>query len=633
LAYRRLLAHSILCSLCLLASPGLGEIVVEPVAVAAEVSEVDPAEDPWLSEQGPTIAVPIEVAREQVVAAWNEAPEAAYARAAALRRVRLELGVGDLLAPARVILSAATEEAPEIYTGFARDLAPGAPSAQIEHARALARSGDIGAATKAMGASLWSVLLSLSAQLWAVENLAFLLLIVVLAASLGFISLAALQVFPDAAHDLGDLLSGRHMPAFARSAVLAALLLLPLVLGEGVVGFALALFVVAFAYGKARQRNVLAMAAVLLVIGLHPLAQFVSIATTLVDQDPVADSVMAVIAGTETQADVERLEAVLDDDLVAGHALAYRARRYGLEDLSRTRLEALGERYPSDGHVLAARGNIAMRSGDAKAAIGFYERAAAQVDSAVLLFDLSQAYAREFRMEEYETTLVRAQRMDGMLVAELSSLEDSNLVADLPFPTGLLQDRFVSLAMSQGPQSDLTAALAPGRLGERWFMTAQAFALAALICLLFANRFDHASQCGRCGHRICTRCEETVWSEEICEGCHHLFKYPAATDPSLRMARLQALSKREVRVDRIVLAAALLIPGVAGLAARRPDFAMFGLLLFGWIAAWVTWPAGIFEEPLLMGSAAVLCLAIPGVLAVIGYGGVVVASLVARKNL
>jgi hypothetical protein len=153
-----------------------------------------------------------------------------------------------------------------------------------------------------------------------------------------------------------------------------------------------------------------------------------------------------------------------------------------------------------------------------------------------------------------------------------------------------------------------------------------------LICLLFANRFDHASQCGRCGHRICTRCEETVWSEEICEDCHHLFKYPAATDPSLRMARLQALSKRAVRVDRIVLAAALLIPGVAGLSARRPDFAMFGLLLFGWIAAWVTWPGGVFEEPLLMGSAAVLCLAIPGVLAVIGYGGVVVASLVARKN-
>ena len=99
------------------------------------------------------------------------------------------------------------------------------------------------------------------------------------------------------------------------------------------------------------------------------------------------------------------------------------------------------------------------------------------------------------------------------------------------------------------------------------------------------------------------------------------------------MARLQALSKREVRIDRILLAGALLIPGLAGLVARRPDFAMFGLLLFGWIAAWVMWPAGVFADPLLMGNAAVVCLAVPGVLAAIGYGGVVFASLVVRKNL
>ena len=163
-------------------------------------------------------------------------------------------------------------------------------------------------------------------------------------------------------------------------------------------------------------------------------------------------------------------------------------------------------------------------------------------------------------------------------------------------------------------------------------MTAGAFALATLLCLLFGNRFDHSTQCSRCGHRICTRCEETVWSEESCEDCHHLFNYPAATDPSLRMARLQALSKREVWIDRIVLTGSLLIPGVAGLAARRPDFAMFGLLLFGWIAAWAVWPAGVFEDPLLMGNAAVLCLAVPGMLSVIGYAGIVVASLVVRKS-
>jgi ribosomal protein L37AE/L43A len=187
--------------------------------------------------------------------------------------------------------------------------------------------------------------------------------------------------------------------------------------------------------------------------------------------------------------------------------------------------------------------------------------------------------------------------------------------------------------LSQDQHFDPILTLAPGRLGENEWMTAGGFSLAMLFGLLIANRYDHSSKCTRCGHRICTRCEETVWSEEICEDCHHLFQNPTLTDPSLRMARLQALSKRSVGIDRIVLAGSLLIPGVAGLASRRPDYAMLGLLSFGWIAAWIAWPLGVFDDPILMGDAAMLCFAIPGVLAVLSYGGIVAASMVARKNL
>jgi hypothetical protein len=99
------------------------------------------------------------------------------------------------------------------------------------------------------------------------------------------------------------------------------------------------------------------------------------------------------------------------------------------------------------------------------------------------------------------------------------------------------------------------------------------------------------------------------------------------------MARLQALSVREARLDRVVLAASLIVPGVAGFAARRPDFAMFGLLLFGWALGWLCWPAGVFVDPMMMGSAALICFAIPGLLSLVAYVAVVVGSLVARKHL
>ncbi|MEZ4291904.1 MAG: hypothetical protein R3E53_15755 [Myxococcota bacterium] len=163
-------------------------------------------------------------------------------------------------------------------------------------------------------------------------------------------------------------------------------------------------------------------------------------------------------------------------------------------------------------------------------------------------------------------------------------------------------------------------------------MTAGAFALAALLCLLFADRYDHSSLCVRCGHRICTRCEDTVWNEEICDDCHHLFDAPAGTDPTLRRARLEKLSRRAKRIDRGVLGLSLLVPGVAGFAARRPDFALFGLLLFGWIAAWIAWPTGVFEDPILMGPVAALCIGVPGVLAVAAYLALVAASLMARRS-
>jgi len=593
---------------------------------------VDPLDDPWLSEEGPAIARPVEVAEEQSRASWVAAKPSAFARAAALRRTRLELGLGDLPAPAILIAAAATEEEPEVYSELARQVAPGVPAFQIDHAVALWNSGDIGAALLAVSRAGLTVARSLPAQLWLLENLSFALLIVVLAAPLGFILLAALHVYSHAAHDLGDLLSN-HMPTFARYALLGGLLLVPLVLGEGLFGLALALFAVAFIYGGTGQRNTLVMAAVLLVIGIHPLAQLSSVAANLIDSDPVASSVLQVLDGTETAADVERLEAAAPEDLAAIHALAYRDRRFGLVESSRVRLEEVISRVSNDVVALANLGNIEKRRGNTDAAIGYYERAAVQESDATLLFSLSQAYASAFRMEEYEATLIRAQKVDDEAVAGLSSLDDAALVADLRFPVShLIRDRLVSLALSQDVDRGAVAILAPGRLGAAWHVTGGAFALIVLCSLLLSKSWSHASLCTRCGHRICERCEETVWSEEICEDCHHLFQYPEATDPSLRMARLQALSEREVRFDRVWLALSLMVPGMAGFSSRRPDLAMFGLLLFAWTVTWFSWPTGIFEDPFLMGSAAILFFAIPGALAAMAYASVVVLSLIVRKN-
>jgi len=610
------------------------ETVTGPAAAAnsAEVVlPVDPADDPWLTDQAPVVAKPVEVASERVAAAWGAAPETAHARAAALRRARLEFGLGDLVGPARVIGGEATDDEPHVHAGLARDLAPGVPALQLDHAIALFRSGDTGAATLAVGEAALAVASNLLAQLWWIENAAFVLLVCLLSASCALFVLSAVLVWSHAAHDLGDVLSP-HTPLFARHAALAALVLAPFALGEGVLGLAAALFAVGFWYGTGGQRNALVMAAILFVVAVHPVAQLSTMARALVEGDPIVASTLRVLADQSTVADLEGLEAAAAEDPVAAHALAYRDRRYGLMESSRERLLAIVDAHPSDHVALANLGNLEHRRGNLAGAIDYYERAAEVEYDPTLLFDLSQAYAGAFRMEEYEATLQRAQSVDGEAVAALSNIGDPSLVADLAFPMSQLRERFAGTLLATKAESEVIAFLAPGRLAGAWYVTAGVFAVVALLGVLFADRWDHASLCARCGHRICNRCEETVWSSEICEDCHHLFQYPEATDPSLRMARLQALSEREALFDKIWLALSIAIPGMAGFAAKRPDLAMVGLLLFSWVVATLVWPTGPFDDPWLMGGAAWVAFGLTGIVAAFAYAGVVLLGLIVRKS-
>jgi hypothetical protein len=374
------------------------------------------------------------------------------------------------------------------------------------------------------------------------------------------------------------------------------------------------------------------MAAVFFTVALHPLAQWASVAATVVDLDPIARSALAVTKGVASSADVERLEAAFDDDLVAAHAVAYRARRFAEGDLEKEQLEALADRFPTDPVVLANLGNVEMRAGRTDSAIDLYERAVGLVDSPTLLFDLSQAYASVLRMSEYEGTIVRAQRLGDADVAALSSLSDPRLVADLPFPVERVRDRLRTRALAESPEVLLTASLAPGRLGEGWLATAIGFAGAAIVASFLAGRYERSSVCSRCAGRICVRCRAGGSSDELCEDCHHLFRNIEATDPKLRMARLQVLSRREAWRSGALTLASLAVPGVAGLAMRRPDLALLSLVLFATFALWLRWPSGIIVDPLWIGPLVPLALGALASASLLAYAAIVVGSLVARRS-
>ena len=77
----------------------------------------------------------------------------------------------------------------------------------------------------------------------------------------------------------------------------------------------------------------------------------------------------------------------------------------------------------------------------------------------------------------------------------------------------------------------------------------------------------------------------------------------------------------------------MLVPGVAGLRARRPDLAFIGILLFGWaLAIWV-WRDGVVPDPLALGGIGPMAFMISGLAAGFAYLLVVASGLFMQRNL
>ncbi|MCZ6464860.1 MAG: hypothetical protein O7A09_11040 [Proteobacteria bacterium] len=570
--------------------------------------------------------------RSEVERAWFRGGADLGTRATRTRIRALELGMDNVEAAARALIAPGARGDSLGRAMLAVRLAPDLPMAHIALAGAHWEHGERRPALEAVVDGLLAIPRHLEATVWLASSLLVMFAVALVAGSLYFGASVGVAAFSHAAHDLGDLLS-RSMPAFARTALLGSLLLLPLLAGEGVLGLVVALFALGFTYGSPRHRVVLALSAVLVVIGMYPLARVAGTALSALDSDPLADAALSVVRGTETSEELERLVAAAPDDALAKHVLALKVRRLGLADAAHARYTVLHAENPRDPVVLTNLANLRFQRGDTAAATDLYERAAGLIDSPTLMFNLSQSYARSFRMEEFESAMQNAQRIGPEIVAELSRNGDPSFVADLAFPMDEIRGRLIKGARGSGFAEALRRPAAPGRLGQSWLATSLGFAAAAVLGLLASGRWRHASRCARCGARICARCDGTVWNSKTCDGCHRLFHRPETTDTALRMARLGELRDRESRLERVTLAASLLVPGVGGLLAKRPDLAFVSILFFAWAGVSLLWRDGVVPDPMAVGAAGPLAFLLMGGMALLGYLGVVgIAQLVRRSQ-
>lgn len=570
--------------------------------------------------------------RSEIDRAWFGAGAGLNARAAAARVRAMQVGQTNLDSAARAML-VQTDPGEALGNAIlAVRLAPDLPIAHMALARAHWADGSYADAIGEAMAGIAAIPRNLEASIWLLGSLLVMIATVLVIGSLVFIWFVGMSVISRASHDLGDLFS-KKMPGYARLALIGSLLLIPLALGEGMIGLTLGFFGLGVTFGDTRHRMALCLAVTMFMLGLHPVSQLAMTALRGLDADRLASAALSVLSGEETAADVALIEAASGHDVLARQMLALRARRSGHLREATERYEALLAASPRDAVVLNNYANLRFNRGETEAAVELYERAAALEDRAPLMFNLSQAYARLFRIEQFEGALRSAQALDVGAVAELSRIEDANFVVDLAYNTEPIHKRLYEAARSAAAPQAAIESLLPGWLGRSGLHTIVAFLVVALISLGISTRFDHASSCTRCGRRICGRCDGTFWNSETCDGCYHIFFRPETTDPNLRMARLVELQSRDVQRGRVISVLSLLLPGVGGLFARRPDLGFLGTLLFGLAAVLLIWRDGVVPDPIAVGSAGTLAFIVAGCLAATAYLVVVGSGLVIRRNL
>lgn len=630
LAAWAILTLGLAVSPCLAESPGVpGSPRAWALEDAEEASPAAAAEAAFDSE----LAVAHEGPRSALEGVWFASGASFTLRGTQARELALALGVDNADVAARALMATGREDEALAHRLLAVRLAPDLPAAHMALAGEYWREGEYRGSIAEVGQAIVAIPKHLEASAWLVGSLLLMLATVLISGSLVFIAVVGLSTFANAAHDLGDVIS-RQMPGFSRAALLCAVGLTPLAVGEGAIGLLLVIFAIGFMYQSARHRMVLSLAAALLVLGVHPILQLAGRVLTALDADPVATASFSVVRGTQTEAQLQLLaEAERAGDDMAARILAVDARRRGEVEEATARFERLLEHDEADPIALTSLGNIAFEAGRTDESIAYYERAQTVNDSAVLMFDLSQAYARAFRMEEFEYAMQRAQSLDAEVVAEFSSLADTGFVADPPFPIARIRNRMLSAGDGTPFSAAVVRVLAPGWLGERWLHMAGAFLLTALLSVLISGRYQHASRCGRCGRRICARCDDSMWTSDLCDGCHHLFNRPQGTDPELRMARLKELRARESRIDKLYLALSMLIPGASGLLAKRPDLCFIGILFFGWAVVLFLWRGGVVPDPLAVGGAGTVAFVLAGFGMAAAYVGVLISGLIIRRSL
>lgn len=579
-----------LAGLGLAALPAWAQVQPAPAGEATEAATPSPEE--WMGPPRPPPAgmdpnAPAISGEDPVRAAlWRawSAPDALDARVTRLQRAGLSAGIGSLDAPARALLLDPALGDPLERAEWAVRLAPELPAARAALAQARFERWQLLGAWDEMREAAVASLAHLEARLWLEATAHDALFSACFGTALGFLALAAAAAFPRFARDLRRL---RELPRPSAGALAAAIVLTPVALGEGLAGLGLGLLAFALVNGSAWRRLWVLSAAALMLVALFPLLERRAETHAALVLDPVALAAWSTEQGTPGAAELARVVRAADSDPLAARAVALRLARQGELAEAERRFGQLLAQDPSP-DLLANTAAVRLLRGDTEDAIALYERAAKTSGSAVIRFNLAQAYGRAIRLDVQDLVLREAQSIDPDVLSNLNHRyngQDGALVAYLPIPVSPVLERLQGSEATAGLARAFRRALAPGVVGESRGDAVVALWLAAGAGLLL----------GLALRRLAGP------EEDLYLGIARLLQTRGG-DSNERMAQLQDLRRRQRRVERAANVVAWLVPGAAGMVVNRPLLAWLSVAIAASaVSLWIH-RAGPVPDPLALGA-------------------------------
>jgi tetratricopeptide (TPR) repeat protein len=534
-------------------------------------------------------------------------------RARQARVASLQLGIWSLDPAARALLHDTSLGSPLERAEAAALLAPELPDAELAAARERIASGDFGGAFAALGAAFTGLSRHPEASLWLRASLADAAAHAAIFGGLLFLAMAGLGA---AAALVTPLALRLGAPAASGAALLGALLLLPAAAGQGAVGVALACAALALARGDLGTRAAVLAAALLVLAGLHGVAERRDAALAALAHDPVGMAALSAERDFATPLDLARLERAAPDDALARRAYALHLRRAGDVAESDRRFRELLEAGESSPEALNNAANSRFATGAADEALALYEQAARAHPSPLMLFNLAQAYGRAILLEEQDLALAQAQALDPRAVHALTqhvAEVGGGGPVDVAVSASTLRARAPEAASGA---TALARRFAPGWLGASWLGGLAGLGIAVLA-----------------GAAAAVPVRRLGAGDDLYSGIVQLLRGREATDPSLRMKRLGALRNREARLARLRLGAAWVVPGAAAFQAGKALLGLVAALLAASVWAALRARGGLLPDPLTAGNTAALLFGgIAGLAALALVGSHVLSLALLRRR-